>query len=184
MAPLVFYEKKLDTFLGQYPYMLKLERKAGIPKARLVAGSALLVLGYALLHLAAPMLTALLIFAYPALMTLKSMDSGLKSEHSLWLGYWVSMALLQLLESFTMGGIARVIPFYPVVKIGLHMWLYLPSTQGSLTVYEAVLRPTLKSLMGNPQFTAATEKFGTMASKLAAETKKAVDTKSVPSKHD
>lgn len=123
------YEKQLDNQLAKYPAMLKLERKVGIPKARIVAGSALVVVGYGLLHLAAAMVISLVIFAYPAFMTMKALESGIKSEHSLWLAYWVTAAAIQLIEAFSMGALSHVIPFYSVLKIVLHMWLYLPVTQ-------------------------------------------------------
>jgi receptor expression-enhancing protein 5/6 len=123
------YEKQLDQTLAKYPSMLKLERKLGVPKARIVAGAGLAVAAYALLHLASTMLIALVIFAYPAFMTMRAMESGSKSEHSLWLAYWVSAAALQLGEAFTMGALSHVIPFYTILKLALHMWLYLPATQ-------------------------------------------------------
>lgn len=125
------YEKQLDNQLAKYPVMLKLERKVGVPKARLVAGSALVLVGYGLLHLAAAMVISLIIFAYPAFMTMKALESGMKSEHTLWLAYWVTAAGIQLFEAFSMGALSHVVPFYSVIKIILHMWLYLPVTQVS-----------------------------------------------------
>lgn len=169
------YEKQLDNMLAKYPAMLKLERKIGIPKARLVAGLALAIIGYGLLHLAASMVLSLIIFAYPAFMTMKALESGIKSEHTLWLAYWVTAAAFQLFEAFSMGALAHVVPFYSVLKIVLHMWLYLPVTQGALVIYEAALRPTFKSLIGNPQFAAATEKFSSAANKLGGDLKKSAD---------
>lgn len=167
------YEKQLDQALAKYPSMLKLERKLGIPKARIVAVAGLAIFGYGLLHLAAPVVMALIVFGYPALMTMKAMESGQKSEHSLWLAYWISAAFLHMFEVFTFGGLSRIVPFYLILKIALHMWLYLPITQGALTFYEAALRPLYKGMMGNPQFAAATEKFATAANSLAADAKKA-----------
>lgn len=128
-STLTSYEKQLDQALAKYPSMLKLERKLGVPKARIVAGAGLAVAAYALLHLAASMLIALVVFAYPAFMTMRAMESGSKSEHSLWLAYWVSAAALQLTEAFSMGALGHLIPFYTILKLALHMWLYLPATQ-------------------------------------------------------
>ena len=76
------YEKQLDQALGKYPVMLKIERKVGIPKARLVGGAAVLIIGYALLQLAASMLISSIIFGYPAYMTMKALESGSKVDHS------------------------------------------------------------------------------------------------------
>lgn len=39
-------------------------------------------------------------------------------------------------------------------------------------VYETALRPSFKSLLGNPQFAAAAEKFSSTANKIASEVKK------------
>lgn len=122
-------EKQLDQALSKYPVLLKLERKVGVPKTRLVAGSVALVLGYGLLQLAAAMVISVIVFGYPAFMTIRAMESGSKAEHSLWLAYWVTAAAFQMLEAFTMGGLAHIVPFYVFLKIFFHMWLYLPVTQ-------------------------------------------------------
>lgn len=47
-----------------------------------------------------------------------------------------------------------------------------------MTVYESALRPTFKNLVGNPQFAAAADKFGSMANKIATDgTKLAAEAK-------
>lgn len=166
------YEKQLDTMLSKYPAILKIERKVGVPKARLVLGLGGLIVGYALLQVCSGMLTGLVIFGYPAFMTMKAIESNQKTEHSLWLAYWVSAAMLQLLEAFTFGSLEAVVPFYAFLKIALHMYLYLPMTQGGLTIYESLLRPTFKQLVSNPQFAAAQDKFASAANKATADANK------------
>jgi receptor expression-enhancing protein 5/6 len=128
---LASYEKQLDQALGKYPMMLKIERKVGVPKARLVGGLGILIIGYALLQLAASMLISSIIFGYPAYMTMKALESGSKIDHSAWLAYWTAVALFQLLESFSGNAFANVIPFYSILKIAFHLWLSLPITQVS-----------------------------------------------------
>lgn len=140
------YEKSLDHFLGQFPTMLKIERKVGIPKARLVAGLGVVILGYGILQIAANMLIASIIFGYPAFMTMKAIESGQKSEHALWLAYWVSLAVLQLLESFSGGAIGRFVPLYQVIKIAFHLWLCLPMTQ--VTFSSVICHLFLSNILG------------------------------------
>lgn len=169
------HEKNLDQLLSKYPALLKLERKVGIPKARLVTGAAVLLLAYGLLQIAAPMLVSLVVFGYPAFMTMRALESGQKVEHAMWLSYWVSAGLFQLLDAFTLGGLAQVIPFFIILKLALHIWLAAPQTQGALVVYESVLRPSFKSLLASPQFAVAQDKFASVSSKVAQETKKVTE---------
>ncbi len=166
------YEKQLDNLLSKYPAMLKLERKVGIRKTTIVAGSLGIILGYGLLQLAATMVLSIIIFGYPAFMTMKAIESGQKADHSMWLSYWVCAAALQLFEAFTLGALSHIVPFYSVIIIGIHVWLFLPMTQGSMLVFESVLRPSFKSLIANPQFAAASERLGSIATKAASEVKK------------
>ena len=59
----------------------------------------------------------------------------------------VVFGTLTILDQFA-GIILSLIPFYYVLKVSLLIWMFHPSTLGSLTLYDNFILPALKQYQG------------------------------------
>lgn len=141
MDSIANFEKKFDRELGKYPIFLQLERVAGINKARLVLSAAAVCIGLILFRYITDMFTAIVVFAYPAVMTVAAIESSNKSDDVHWLTYWMVVTGLNLLEMLTFGWLSAIIPFYALFKLAFCVWLFMPHTRGASLVYQHALRP-------------------------------------------
>ena len=82
-------------------------------------------------------------FVYPAFMSFKALESKGEDDDKQWLTYLVIYSLFQSLEG-VFSIITSIIPFYFVLKLAFHVFLFHPSTQGATTLYEKVLLPFIK----------------------------------------
>ncbi|OQV11723.1 Sodium/nucleoside cotransporter 1 [Hypsibius exemplaris] len=133
--------KSSDNFLA--PYATLAEQKTGVNRAYIFAG----ILGVITLLLLfggqsfAGFLSHLITFLYPAIASLKALETRQKDDDTKWLTYWVVFGFLGLFE-FVGETLLSVLPFYYVVKTAFQLWLCLPGDcNGSLIVYHRVLRP-------------------------------------------
>lgn len=130
-----------DNFLT--PHAAFVEQKTGVNRAYLFAG----FLGIIALVLLfggqglAGFLSHLITFLYPAIASLKALETRHKDDDTKWLTYWVVFGFLGLFEFFG-ETLLSVLPFYYLVKTGFQLWLCFPGDcNGSLIVYNRVLRP-------------------------------------------
>jgi len=130
-----------DNFLT--PHLANVEAKSGVNRVYIFAG----VLGLITLILlfagqtVAGFLSHLITFLYPAIASLKALETRTKDDDTKWLTYWVVFGFLGLFE-FAGETLVSVVPFYYLVKTGFQLWLCFPGdSNGSLIVYHRVLRP-------------------------------------------
>ncbi|KAH7680741.1 receptor expression-enhancing protein 1/2/3/4 [Dioscorea alata] len=88
-------------------------------------------------------LVLLLGYAYPAFECFKVVErnngSGIQ-ELRFWCKYWIIVAIVTVLEKFT-DIIASGFPMYAELKLAFFIFLWYPKTQGTVFVYETLLRP-------------------------------------------
>jgi len=130
-----------DNFLA--PWMTVAEQKTGVNRAYIFAGI-LFVITLLLLfggQTFAGLLSHLITFLYPAIASLKALETRGKDDDTKWLTYWVVFGFLGLFEFFG-ETLLSVLPFYYLVKTAFQLWLCLPGeSNGSLIVYHRALRP-------------------------------------------
>ena len=80
--------------------------------------------------------------AYPAFMSFLALESDGLDDDKMWLTYWVCFGVFNIIDQFA-GIILSIIPFYYFLKLGFLVYLFHPSTQGALTVYQSVIRPKI-----------------------------------------
>lgn len=68
---------------------------------------------------------------------LQSRDPALLSK---WLTYWTTLSLVLLLES-QLYFILYWIPFYPWMRLAVHLWLVAPYKQGAMYIYQEFIGP-------------------------------------------
>lgn len=87
------------------------------------------LIGFLILYrLASNFVVAVVLFAYPLILSLEAVESHDKTKDALILSYWSAIAVIQLTEAL-LPFIRRFVPFYNLLKIVLAVYLYLPQTK-------------------------------------------------------
>lgn len=131
------------------------EKSTGYPAAWFFVLGTLLVVGVTVLIGGTKLLTNLTGFVYPAYMSFKSIEGSSTISSTEWLIYWIVFSLFTILETTVLVPVVYLIPFYPMLKLGVICWLWYPTTRGAQTVYEQLLRPNIKTYMNTSDGTAA-----------------------------
>ena len=79
-------------------------------------------------------------FLYPAFESLKALESEKGSDDKKWLTYWIVFALFIIGEQI-FAPIILIIPFYFLLKIVLFVYMFHPTTNGSMIIFEKIIRP-------------------------------------------
>lgn len=164
-------ERTLDRELSKYPSMLQLERRAGIKKTNIVllATGALLLL---ILATWAPTVTlALVAYAYPALATVSALEGGDRQATAGCLAYWLVLGGALCMRTLTGDLLARVVPFWNLIRLVALFWLFLPQTAGAMSVYERAIRPVALIVRDHPTVKEASKQLGKNLGKAASEAK-------------
>jgi len=93
----------------------------------------------------AELLVTVLAMVYPAWMSYKSEMSGNYSTQ--WIAYWIIFAFVFMFEFLQF--ITYYIPVYQTFKMAFFLWCMYPTeSNGSVVVYNGVLKPALAALDG------------------------------------
>ncbi|KAJ3027672.1 ER membrane protein DP1/Yop1 [Rhizophlyctis rosea] len=134
----------LDKFLGNVTPLAHLEKELCIHKIHLafvgLVGCA--SMGMVLGNVHGGLITDLCGYMYPAYMTLKAMGSAEGGVQTKWLGYWPVFGFFNIIEYFQ-PMVLKMLPFYFTIKLVTIFWLVSPSTQGSVLIYELILKHTI-----------------------------------------
>ena len=79
---------------------------------------------------------------YPAVHSIRAIESPEEDDDKVWLTYWLVFGVLNVLETF-FGFIFWFIPYWGWLRLVLFVWLLMPQTRGSATVYAVVVKPLL-----------------------------------------
>ncbi len=102
-----------------------------------------LLVSFIIFGVGASMLTTLIGVAYPAFMSFRALESKEADDDKMWLTYWIVFGCFSIVDQFA-GFILRFIPFYYVLKVSLLIWMFHPSSLGSISLYENFVYPFLK----------------------------------------
>jgi len=142
---------KVHGLLAKHPKIdepiTKIAKKAGIDKAFVALGVALvpviILLSMGIGHFVIDVVG----FAYPFYATIKAVESTDKEDDTQWLTYWLVFSLFKVVE-----GVADVlisfIPFYFFIKVAFLVWCYYPTTQGAKVIYHNVIKPYVVPHLG------------------------------------
>jgi receptor expression-enhancing protein 5/6 len=79
---------------------------------------------------------------YPAVQSIKAIESHEKEDDKEWLTYWIIFGLITLIDDL-FGWILAFIPYYSLIKIGFFLYLFVPYFKGALKIYNVVVKPLL-----------------------------------------
>ncbi|XP_011209720.1 PREDICTED: receptor expression-enhancing protein 5 isoform X1 [Bactrocera latifrons] len=117
------------------------ESKTNVPRLYLFLGAAAFCALYLIFGYGAQLLCNTIGVAYPAYISIHAIESSTKLDDTRWLIYWVTYAILSLIEYFS-GFLTSVIPFYWLLKCAFLIWCMLPiERNGSFVIYHSVVRP-------------------------------------------
>ncbi|KAJ3049411.1 ER membrane protein DP1/Yop1 [Rhizophlyctis rosea] len=131
----------LDKFLGKIGPLTHLEKELSIHKIHLAFVGLLGGAGFGMVigNVHGGLVTDLCGYMYPAYMTLKAMGSDQAGVQTKWLGYWPVFGFFNIIEYFQ-PMVLKMLPFYFTIKLATIFWLVSPSTQGSVFIYEILLK--------------------------------------------
>ncbi|VDP12335.1 unnamed protein product [Soboliphyme baturini] len=85
-------------------------------------------------------------FVYPAIVSIKSVESGERRNDAKWLIYWTVFGLCSMPDLFSQT-ILTWFPIYWLCKCVFFLWLYLPSTNGTEAFYNKIISPFSKTYL-------------------------------------
>ena len=125
----------------------KISKATGLPQQKVLQSGLGLVVLFIVFGVGSSILTNLIGVAYPAFMSFVALESEGTDDDKLWLTYWVVFGAFTILDQFA-GIILQLIPFYYVLKVGMLIWMFHPSTQGAITLYDNFVLPFVKQYEG------------------------------------
>lgn len=135
--------QSLNKYAVKIQPIMQLSQKTG-QEPGLILGAFLLLIGLIILiTMGATILTVVITVVYPAIKSIKALESKDDSEDDkMWLTYWCVFGIFTLLDEFC-GFIFSYIPFYYYIKLLFFVWMMAPQTKGAELVYHKVLKPIL-----------------------------------------
>ena len=134
------YKKKFDdlmdsfdSWLSTIAYMDKLESIIGIRKCYIGVIIGINIALAVFFSLGAKTVGNIVVFLYPAYMSLMSIKNEDKSSHIQWLSYWVVYGISCILDS--MQFISRRIPYFSLLRIVFLILCFLPNVRLSERIY-------------------------------------------------
>ena len=132
----------LDPYAAQIPPIKDAADKAQVNPG-LILGAALSVVFLILMLFQGMLIIGVtMTVLYPALHSVRAIESPDEDDDKRWLSYWMIFGLLNVLETF-FGFIFWIIPYWTWLRLGLFVWLLLPNFDGALTIYKSVFKPVL-----------------------------------------
>jgi receptor expression-enhancing protein 5/6 len=145
MATTVKLYRVLNRELSNYPFLQDVEEATGIRKLNLVllAGPIFILLRF--LGYGPNAVCNLVGYAYPAVASMKAIETKGSLDDTQWLTYWTVFAALNLIEGILLKSLLQAFPFYYAFKFGLLIWAQAPSSRGAVFIYSHVLAPFFKT---------------------------------------
>ncbi|KAL7496268.1 hypothetical protein ACHAWX_000303 [Stephanocyclus meneghinianus] len=135
---------QLKGKLGQSPTLQKLEEKTHVPKEYIFIGGAFIFTLAFLSGVGTGTLCNVIGFIFPAIKSVRAIESHASNEVTQWLVYWVVYSFFSVIEIFA-ETLLYWIPFYYRFKLGFLLWAMLPQTRGAKYLYDNFLKDILKT---------------------------------------
>ncbi len=134
-------------FLNGSEHVEWLENTTSMAVEHLLCGVEIALIVLLFCGTGASFITNLVGFLFPAIMTVRAIESESKTDDTEWLMYWVVFATFNLLDPFVETVVVYWIPFFYPLKVSFLLWMMLPQTKGANVVFQ-VMRPYLGGMIG------------------------------------
>lgn len=113
-----------------------IESTTNVAVEHLICGVELVLTIFLFCGMGASFITNLVGFVYPAIMTIRAIESEGKTDDTEWLIYWVVFATFNLFDPFVGAVVIYWIPFFYPLKVSFLLWMMLPHTKGANVVFQ------------------------------------------------
>ena len=141
---LVKNTKILDPYAAQIPPLKDAADKAQVNPGLILGAVLSVVFLVVMLFKGMAIIGITMTVLYPALHSVRAIESPDEDDDKRWLSYWMIFGLLNVLETF-FGFIFWIIPYWTWIRLGLFVWLLLPNFDGALWIYTNVFKPVLNA---------------------------------------
>ena len=124
------------------PVFVDISAKAGVNPGMILAGLGSVGLLVLLLLQGWTILLTTVTVLYPAVHSIRAIESPDEEDDKVWLTYWMLFGIFNVAETF-LGFIFYVIPYWDWIRLALFVWLLLPNFNGSKVLYDGVIRNLL-----------------------------------------
>ena len=136
--------RPLNTYAEKVPQLVDLAKKIGQEPGVLLLGLLLVSGVVVLVCFGGTIFTLMLTVIYPAIQSIKAIESDGGDDDKEWLTYWTIFGLATLLDEFA-GFLLTFIPFYFYLRPIFFVFLMAPQTKGALFLYNNFVGPLLRN---------------------------------------
>ena len=140
------FKQKLDILneeAEKLPLVRNVAEKANVPPAYVLIGLIVGTVFFVVFGLGSAFIVNLACFAYPAYKSYKALESKGQDDDKQWLTYWTVYALFVLIDEYS-EIILSFIPYYYLLKLCFLVWLFMPTTNGAIVIYENGIGPLFR----------------------------------------
>mmetsp|Transcript_22769 Transcript_22769/g.50328 ORF Transcript_22769/g.50328 Transcript_22769/m.50328 type:complete len:214 (+) Transcript_22769:47-688(+) len=134
---------RIDEALRDYGTIRAVADTLHVKPIFVCAAGLIFVLGFFLYGIGGHFICTVVGVAYPAFESFKVLEVEDEQVMNFWLTYWVVFSTVTLCEHISYYFLVWF-PFYYPLKLGLLLWLFLPSSRGAIHIYRLVVHPILE----------------------------------------
>lgn len=134
--------KILDPYAAMVPVFTDVAAKAGVNPGLILAGIASVVVLVLMLFQGWTILLTFVTVFYPAIHSIRAIQSEGKDDDKVWLTYWMIFGMFTTLETF-FGFIFYFIPYWDWIRLAIFIYLLLPQFNGAQKLYDGFIRNLL-----------------------------------------
>ncbi len=132
----------LDPYAAMVPAIVDASAKAGVNPGLILAGIGSILMLVLLVMQGWTILLTCITVLYPAVHSIRAIESPDDEDDKIWLTYWMVFGLFNVAETF-FGFVFYFIPYWDWLRLGLFIWLLLPNFNGAKVLYDGVIRNLL-----------------------------------------
>ena len=132
----------LDPYAAMVPVLVDGAQKAGVNPGLLLAGILSVLMLILLLLQGWTILLTTVTVLFPAVHSIRAIESEGKDDDKIWLTYWMVFGVFNVAETF-FGFVFYFIPYWEWIRLVLFIWLLVPQFNGSKYLYDNVVRKLL-----------------------------------------
>ena len=130
----------IENDLDKIKVLKLVQEKTGVKPLHQTLAVILLTVLLVFFNFFAQLITDIFAFAYPTYKSILSLESQGDDDDKMWLTYWAVYAIFVVVDTYA-HFILTYFPHYFILKLILLIWMMNPSTKGSVTIYNKLLRP-------------------------------------------
>ena len=135
--------KPLSKYGDQVPQIKAFAAQQKLESGVIVGAALLVVSIITLIFFGSTILTLGITVIYPAVQSIKAIESEGKDDDKEWLTYWIIFGLFTLVDDI-FGCLLSMIPYFFLIKLAFFVFLFAPQTKGALKIYNTVAKPLLE----------------------------------------